>query len=369
MSEIKDVGTQYNDLLAGFVTRTLGTNNDSTGADAPVLASEPVATGAQVTQEPVTVEPPTAAEPAQAAPNVTTPAEPEPSGTDVWTDWDDQAPTEPAKVDAQPQSVAPNLYNDLSKALGQEVKSTEDLVQLFKAESVKAKAWQDSLPSELKKAIDLASKGGDYLEYLKVNTVDYSSADPVELYEDYVIDSAADKDGNVDSEKVNEYLNGLDDFEKRLRGQDLQRRLVAEQKRRSVEIEQEAVRTKEKYDTELKSVLRGFNEIDGFKVDDNHRRELFEWISSGGIMKDLFYTADGQFDAAKAAKVAFRNKYYDKLDTYHKTKIRNATKREVLKDITNQQMTTPSKFADPTPKKGISYSDIIQGYGERLKGT
>ena len=368
MPEIKDINDEYNDLLAGLASGSVDNNS---------AAPELTPTGDPTGGTPEVVDPLTEA-PAvtPTEPAVETPAakveDPKVEETvvdeklAVVDDWDSVPVVPEVKVPEVDTKIAEaSLFAELSKAIGADIKAKEDIVKLFNETKAKTIDTQ-KIPAELNKAIELASKGADYLEYLKVSTVDYKNADPAQLYEDYIIDTAADANGQVDSEKVNDYLNSLPEFEKELRGKDLQKRLIAEQNRRTAEIEQDAIRAREKYDAELKSALSGLTEIDGWKVGDNHRRELFDWISSGSITRDLFYTADGHFDPAKAAKVAFRNKYYDKLDAYQKTKIRNATKREILKDITNAEIVTPPKATNAEPNKGYSIGDYIQSLEQNL---
>lgn len=366
MAEIKDVATEYNDMLSGFASNI----NIDKGPVVVDPTTNAAPTGGEAIIDPLTGQPePTAqsAEPVVEVPVVVAVEKKDSETPSVFDDWDVTVPNAaPVAKPVEAAAPAPSLiFEDLGKALGVEIKSQDDLVKAYQAERVKAQAME-TIPAELKKAIELASKGADYLEYLKVNTVDYSTADPVELYENYIIDSSADDKGQVDEEKINEYLDSLPAFEKELRGKDLQRRLISEQNRRTVEIEQEAVRNRQKHDMELQSALRSFAEIDGFKVNDNHRKELFDWVSSGKIMKDLFYNGDGQFDAVKAAQVAFRNKYYDKLDAYHKTKIRNSTKREILEEITNQEIVTTPKSTNAQPRKDYGISDVISLYEQQM---
>jgi hypothetical protein len=352
MAEIRSIQDELSDMMSGFAAKVSVENIPTeTPTPTPVAPEIPV-----VEAEAPKVDTP-----------VTTPEPTVPTETvvenveEAWSSWD--SPEVPTAV---PPAVQPTeVYTDLSKALGVEIKSQEDLVKAWNAEKEKTRL-PENIPSELKKAIELASKGVDYLEYLKVNTVDYGKADPVELYEDYLIDQFTDEKGEVDADKVDEYLESLSDKDKTIRGKELQRQLVYAQAQRSAQLEQEAQAQREKHDTELKAALRSMAEVDKFKVSDTHRRELFDWISSGKIMKDLFYDEAGQFDAVKVAKIAFRNKYYDKLDAYQKTLIRNSTKREVLSDITNQQITTPPRAASPETKKGFGADDYIAMLEQRM---
>jgi hypothetical protein len=287
-----------------------------------------------------------------------------------FADWDSPSETPQATPGVTtPNALPAEVFSELGKALGLEkVQGKEDVVaaiSALKAEADKVKADRTQIHPELQKAIELNQKGGDFYEYLKVTSADYSKADPVTLYEDYVIEQFADAQGQVDEDKINNFLDNLPSEEKELRGRELQRRLVNEQARRVAEIENDANMRKQKHDAELKAALGGLTEVDGFKVDDSHRRDLFDWVT-GKMMKDLFYGADGNLDPQKVARVAFRNKYHEKLDSYYKSKIRNTTKREILAEVTNAQITSPAISANPTPNKGYGINEYINSLEQKF---
>jgi hypothetical protein len=369
MAEPLDIQTEYSNLLASFAKGSLSSDpyvaTPPAEPQAPSVQDDPILEHTEVPVEPVA---PATSE-APKAPEVPAVAVAD-QGDTTFNDWDAvETPTPSETVPAIPVEV----YIELGKALGLEKDQSKETVlqaiNTLKAEVEKSKLPDASqIPGELKKAIELAQKGGDYLEYLKVSTLDYSSADEIELYENYIIDSSADAEGKIDFDAVNDYLENMPKVEKELRAKEFKRQLINEQSRRVRDIEIAALREREKHDMELKAALSGFNEIDGFKIDDRHRREVFDWVSSGKIMKDLFYGPDGQLDANKIAKIAFRNKYFDKLDAYQKNKIRNSTKREIFADISNAQVNTPPVPSNPAPKKPYDADaymrDLIENFGK-----
>lgn len=363
---MSDIQSDLSAILADFSKSTLGGNAPSQESSA---ATEPIKTEATAPTEEApastTAVPSEPKAEAEVKPEETAPKEDGP-----FSDWD--TPTE-VKVEptVDTKSVLPTeVLSELGKVLGLEkVSSKEELVAALgnlKQEAAKAKGPDvTEIHPELLKAIELSRKGGDFYEYLKVTSADYSKADPVQLYEDYVIDQLTDANGNVDEDQVNDYLDNMKDSEKKLKGIELQRRLVYEQQRKVADIEAEATRKREEQDAKLKAALGSLQEIDGFKVSDSHRQEVFGWVT-GKMMKDMFYGPDGNLDPAKVAKVGFRNLYYEKLDAYQKNKIKNATKREVYADITNAQITSPSTPANPTTKKGYDINDYISSLEEKL---
>lgn len=358
---MSDINTDYNAILADFAAKSISGEPFET----------PAATGNEVPETTPVVTPPAPTEAPVVATTEVKKEEPkvEVKVDDTFSDWD--TPSEPATVAATTTapSIPTEVFNELGKALGlDKVQGKEDVVaaiSALKTEAERVKAEKSQIHPELQKAIELSQKGGDFYEYLKVTSADYSKADPVTLYEDYVIEQFADANGQVDQDKVNNYLDNLGDEEKELRGRELQRRLVNDQARRVAEIENEAIVRKQKNDSELRTALGGLTEVDGFKVDDAHRRDLFDWVN-GKMMKDLFYGPDGNLDPQKVARVAFRNKYHEKLDSYYKSKIRNSTKREILAEVTNAQITSPAISANPTPTKGYGINDYITSLEQKL---
>lgn len=358
MSEIKTINDDLSDILADFAKNSVG---------GPAPEEAPAATGAEQVAEPQAEQKVEDVSTAQTKPEdkPEVEAKPEEEVEGPIADWDtdpDVSPEAPA-----PASVDTAILSELGSALGLEkVESKEDLIKAASELAQKAKGPDTSdVHPELLKAIELSKKGGDFYEYLKITSVDYSKADPVALYEDYVIDQLTDAQGNVNEDEVNDYLDGMKDSEKRLKGIELQKRLVYEQQKKVADIEAEAIRKKEKQDADLKAALGNLQEVDGFKVSDSHRKQVFSWVTSK-MMKDLFYGPDGNLDPVKVAKVAFRNLYHDKVHSYQANKIKKATMRDIYADVTNAQIKAPATSPNPTSKKGYDISDYISSLEEKL---
>ncbi len=353
---------EFNDMLSAFADKH---NKPAEQLTDPTTAGV-IGTTAAATETAVSeIEQPTVDIKPEPVAEVATVKEEVKADESIFDDWDKPldvaAPAAEVKVDTTP------FLTELSKAIGSEVKSVEDVKKYI--DTVVKKDVLEDVPADLKKAVELARKGANYLEFLEVNKEDYSKADPKDLYEDYLYGTAA-QNGELtkeEADKIDEYLESLSDFEKEIRGKDVQRRLISEQTRRTQELEQEAVRNRERHDGALRSALKGLSDVDGFKVSDTHRNAVFDWVSSGKIMKDLFYDGNGDFDASKAAKVGFLMKYHEQMTSYSQSKIRNTTKREILKDVTNADVKKTTTNTHPTKEnKGFGYDDMLLSLTERL---
>jgi hypothetical protein len=336
---MEDLQSELSAIMAGLVKENVAAPAEQV---APVIEEAPTEIVASVAEP--TVQP--TETPSPAVDN---------SLPDVISDWDTTTSSTATQVEAAAAAPSVDPYLDLGKALGLEkVESKEALLTYLK--DIKAKAETPGVDTskikspELLKAIELDQKGGNWKSYLQITDTDYTSVDPVELYENYVIDQLADASGQVDEEEVNKLLDSKTELEKKLLGKELQRQLSSAQAQRVAEVEREAALVRAQTDDALRSALKVTTDVNGFKVDDTHRRDLFEWVSSGRMMSDLFYGSDGKLDPAKTARNAFIMKYFDKIDSAMKQRIRNATLREIKEEVGNAQIVSPGAPANPNPK-------------------
>ncbi len=345
-----DIQTELGGILQEFA------NNTVTPPGPAAVTPEPV------TPEPTSTEPPlvlpVTTEPVATAPAIT----PLPATVDnKIDDWDSEATLD---APATPEPSVTFDFGEMGKALGAEnIKTKEDLVSYVskvKSDAESVKSGMSDLPQDLSKAIELAKQGGDYLGYLKVSSVDYTKLDPVDVYEEYVIDRATDANGNVDYDKVNTFLDSIQDFDKELRGKEILRNLQSQQQLAVRQLEDQAVKRKDEAIKSVQTVLSTLEDVNGFKLKPTHKQELFDWIVSGKMMKEAFFSENtGEYDFSKVVKAAALLKYGEKMDAYRKQQIRNGVKRELLDDLQNPEIVKPSEAAGAVPKIGYDLGDYL----------
>lgn len=336
---------------------------EPTPAPEPVENTEPVNTDEDLPEESVDnveetedVEEPTA----QVEP---TTAEEEENVSDNLEidDWDD-AP----EADVTPEKTFD--FSELGKALNDEtIKSQEDVIsrmqelktKVSELEKIKDSALDD-VPEDLKKAIELSKSGADYLNYLGISSVDYAQVDPVELFEYEVTQMFTDKDGNVNEEKLSEYLDNLPEVDKELRGRQIQKQYIAEQQSRKEQFAQEAQRKRAESDVQLQKVLSSTEAIAGFKLKPSHKKSLYEDITSGKMMKELFYGKDGKYDFQKVVETAFKAKNFDKIQNHLRQQVRSSTKKEILNDVTNSNVKSPPQQPNAAPKTKSALDSYLE---------
>lgn len=307
----------------------------------------------QQEQVPVVNSSPTPVEPkveVKDTPVVETPATPvEPAPVDL-DNWDDSQPSDP-----KPQEIDPFF-----KEVGIEAQSWDEVKTKLKERLVK-----EEYPDNLKKAIEVFKKGGDYLEVLKINSVDYSKIDPIQIYESHIHSNA------VNPDEAKAYLDGKSEVEKRIEGKRLQQQYINYQKQQESDLmqklEAEAARkaeAKKVADERLKSTLDKVEKIAGLTVKPHHKAEIFDAITTGRMQRELFFDQKtGEYDFNSMVETYFLKKNLPKIMDHLKKVTETTTKRTFLQEITNAEITKPSE----KPKPETENRSQLERYVDSLK--
>jgi hypothetical protein len=266
------------------------------------------------------------------------PVNPEAS-TELEKDWDDESPETPA---VEVTNSTPSFdFSELGKSIGLgEIKDKDELVTKIKSLETKA---LDGVPDNLKKALELAKQGGDYLSYLGVSQVDYSSVDPVELFKNDLFARIKSMNPQATKQELEdrytEALGAYAPIQQLVEGQKLQKSYTDYQKSEAIRIEQEARQRKATADAKVKESIDRLEEINGFKLKPNHKAQMYDYITSGQLQKDLF-SQDG-YNYEALVDIAFQRKFGKKATEFLWNKAKTTTKKEIVKELTNPQIEKP----------------------------
>lgn len=275
----------------------------------------------------------------------------------VADDWDSESPVEVTVPEVQVPTGFD--FSEVAKALGnEEIKSKEDLFRIVNDYKTKAEEVK-TLPEDLIKASEIARLGGDYLEYLQVATVKWEDEDPISLYENYVTDQFADPRGAIDFDKVDKILESMTDDQKELEGRKLQRQYVNLQKQQKSNIEAQARYNRQQFEANVKSVLDRLDNIGGYKVTQAHRAELFNDIITG---KDL-----ERNNLQERVLRAFKSKNFDKIDSYRKQQIKNATLTEILNEAQVPEIRPSTEVVPAVAPTAYGMGDWIKELEQRRR--
>lgn len=278
----------------------------------------------------------------------------------VVEDWETKAPTTAVPASATPVVETPKVhesidFSEFAKVLNKEtIKSKEELISTVQ-EKMKDAELLTKVPETLKKAIEIASLGGNYLEYLGVSQIDWAKEDPILLYENYVIDQYTDDQGQTNYEKADTILDKLDDAEKELRGRELQRQYITYQGQQKSQYEYQARQVKQNFEQAVRKGVEGITEIAGFKLSPSKKEELYSYVISG---QDL-----NQQNIQTRLFNAFITKNWGALDSFRKTQIKNAAQKQLLDEVTVPNITPVGEpvLTPTTQTSGFSFDNYIRG--------
>ena len=265
------------------------------------------------------------------------------------SDWDvvenevEAGETKPAEVD----------FKSIASELGFEAATKEELIE--KVSEVKAKAEAPDaladLPDNLKEAITIAKQDGDYLEYLGLTSVDYDAYDNAVIVQNHYANVLRDANGNVDTEKLEMMMDSMTEAEIDVKGIELKQSYKAARDQRSNAIKEKAARERQEADRQLKSTLDSLTDHRGFKLNSTHKKQLYDGISSGDMISQMFNGPDGKPDMNKVVRAYSDFLFADKQNKFLRQQASTQAKKEVLNRLSNKQI--EPKTSLPTPKKEI----------------
>lgn len=273
---------------------------------------------------------------------------PQPTATpeNVEDDFNFDLEDEPVAETQSPVTETPKFdFSTLVKDLGfEDIKDEND----FKTRIKSLKEFE-KVPDNLKKALDLSRKGGDWLSYLKVSQVDYNAIDPEQAwYQDAI--------NNLGEESAKELWEKTSPLDRKLGGKRILNQAIQYQRAQQEAFEQEAIRSENEAlqkranaDAKLKSTLDNLNEIAGIKLKPSQKQDIFEAITTGRMQKELFFDSKtGDYDFKNMVETYFVKKNLPKIISKIEQVTKSKTIKSVMKDIQNVQIDKPQE--KPTPE-------------------
>lgn len=262
-------------------------------------------------------------------------------------------------------------FLEISKSLGLEepLKTKEELVKYvseLQQKIAKPAAEQDTsvLPPTLAEAIDIAQKNGDYLTYLEIGSRDYSKEDPIELFEEEITQYFVEKDGSFKEQEYLDYLDGISDVDKAMRGKQLQNELISIQSQQKQVIAQQAEQKRQASLRQLESAMSKFDGIGNSKATPKVKSALLNELSTGKFLDVLGVKPNGQHNWDKVIETYFKARYFDAIQKYNSREVTAKTTRQIIDGVTNSSVNRPASPQNATEQKvktGIDlYLDSIK---------
>lgn len=277
----------------------------------------------------------------QIQPKVEVPSTEEPE------EWDPEPTAEP-----DPKKEATFDFRSFIKDVGfDDVKDENEFKERVKKLKEPAPDAMEGLDDRMKKAVELARKGGDYLSFLKVSQVDYTKVDPIQLFEQSIKGDTA-----YTPEEAQEILDSMTPLQKKQAGLEKRNQYINWQRQEEARIQseiasQESLRAEKKLkaDKDLKETLNKVEKIAGLTLKSHHKQDIYDAITTGRMQKELFFDPKtGEYDNQSMIETYFLKKNKDKIIDFYSKKAKNETLRDYHKEVSNANVTSTAE--KPTPE-------------------
>lgn len=277
--------------------------------------------------------------------------------------WDDGIPDTTAPLTTVAETVPTDLKK-IGSALKLEVKDEQEFVATVSEKLARLQELEklslDGIPDELKQAIDVAKKGGDWLTYTKAVGFDANSLDPVELfdreYERANVARFKKPDGSVDWEAFDQELDAISPGLKLMQGQALKSTLVQQQQFQKAQVLSQTTAQQETFQKGLGDAAKNLNKLIpqeqfGVLIEPKHSAYFYQGIADGSLVKKHLGSIDpaflAKFDSQKLMKTVVLAELAEKISTLRFKQGETAGKKSLLKETTNAQVQQPSFVPRP----------------------
>lgn len=279
--------------------------------------------------------------------------------TEESEDWDPVSPAVP-----ETRKEATFDFQSFIKDVGfEDVKDEVEFKEWVKKLKEPQVDAYEGLDERMKKAVELAKKGGDYLSFLKVSQIDYTKVDPVQLFEQSIR-----SEGAYTPEEVEELLNSYTPFQKKQLGLEKRNQYIQWQRQEEARIQSEIAAVeasraaaKLKAEKDLKETLNKVEKIAGLTLKSHHKQDIYDAITSGRMQKELFFDPKtGEYDNQSMIETYFLKKNKEKIINFYTNKAKNETLRNYHKEVSNANVAPSAEKPTPeTPTKSDPLMDFV----------
>ncbi len=273
---------------------------------------------------------------------------------EIFDDWDSVS-TETL----EPSQTNDLDYSELSKELGLEISNREQLALTVKKLQEKSEKEPDysELPQKLQEAVKLAKEGQDFEELFKApeGVVDHKLYDDEMLLVNQYAEIFKDDSGKVNEEELREYIDEMSDTQRKVEARKIRVDLDRYNQSLVDKRDQEVIAERQMAEQKLKSAVEGFDGYSGFKATPNHKKDIFNAISTGKAAEELFYDANGNYDFNKICELYFIKTNFEKMKSFLVNKAKNQTRKQDFENISNANVEGPRQEqvgVGEAPKKG-----------------
>jgi hypothetical protein len=283
------------------------------------------------------------------------------------------------------QDEAPKVdFKKLGSALNLEINTEEELIKQVSEKMAKLKEVEEQtskqfegVPAELKEAIEIAKKGGDWYSYVEHSLIDVTKLDPIDLFEQEFERMEAHKykneDGSIDYERLDEALDAIPDALKTMQGNAIKNNLYLQQQQKKQQLQAQAQQAQEVFKSQLGEAMKELpnyfpKDTFGITLEQQHVASLYDGITSNKLVQKHLGITDptvlSKIDPKKLARTLAMAEWSAGISKAQYNRGLTQAKRELLEKTQNAQINSTARSAEPEAGEG----EKPKTAAEKLKG-
>lgn len=280
-------------------------------------------------------------------------------------------------------------FKKLGSAFDLEASTQEEFISKVNEKFSKLKEAQETtftgVPDDLKQAIEIAKKGGDWKSYTSSLAVDVEKLDPLALFDREFERVEAQRfknpDGSIDYEKLDEELNSIPDGIKRMQGNAIKQQISTQQKARQATVMAAVAQAQDRFQKNLGDAVKELpsmlpKEAYGVTFEPKHSSYLYEGISNGSLVKKHLGNIDpatlSKMDGKKLTQTIALAEWAEKISDFRFKQGKVSGKKEILSSTQNAQITASTTVPTPTRSdddKPLTSAEKLAAYRKSKMGT
>lgn len=257
---------------------------------------------------------------------------------------------------------------------------SENLTKLKTLETEVSKVFEGVDPN-LKEAIELAKKGGDWQSFIGNSLVDTTKLNPTELfvqeYEKQNIHRFKKADGSVDYEALDAEIDSIPAGVKLMQGNAIKNQLYLEQTQRKQQLQEQVQKQQEAFSKQLGEAAKELpsyfpKETFGVEVGAQHVASIYDGIASKKLIQkhlgDLPPSALAGLDAKKLMKTLALAEWGAGISKAQFEQGKVAGKRQLLEKTQNADINVSGRPAEPESPTGEKPLTAAEKLKRKLQG-
>jgi hypothetical protein len=277
----------------------------------------------------------------------------------------------------------------LGSALNLEVSTEEELVKTVSEKLAKLKEAEETsknifegVPNELKEAIEVAKKGGDWYTFIEHSLLDVTKLDPIDLFEQEYERQEAHKyknsDGTIDYERLDEALDAIPDALKTMQGNTIKNNLYLQQQQKKQQVQAQSQQAQEAFKLQVSDAMKELptyfpKDTFGITVESKHVSSLYDGIATNKLVQKHLGITDpsvlAKIDPKKLVRTLAMAEWSAGISKAQYNRGVVNAKRELLEKTQNAQVRTSSIPATPEVGDSDKVKSPAQLLAEALRGA